>query len=127
MGTPDDHDKLSALGTKIAEAEQRRQGGERPVRRRRPASAGMSLGLRVSAELIAALIVGIGIGWGLDRLLGTAPWLLVVFMFLGATGGALNAYRAARGMDDAVGFGRAMRDRSRDGAMPDREDSERED
>ncbi len=41
------------------------------------------LGNRVLAELIGSLVGGVLIGWVLDRLLGTSPWLLLAFLFLG--------------------------------------------
>jgi ATP synthase protein I len=56
--------------------------------------SGMAIGLRLSAELIAGLLLGLGVGWGLDRWLGTAPWLLLVFMLLGISAGILNVIRA---------------------------------
>ncbi|ARS27409.1 AtpZ/AtpI family protein [Sphingomonas sp. KC8] len=44
---------------------------------------GYSQGNRVLAELIAGPVVGALVGWVLDRWLGTAPWLLLVLLFLG--------------------------------------------
>lgn len=41
------------------------------------------LGNRVLAELIGGIVGGLLIGWLLDRLFGTAPWLLLAFLFLG--------------------------------------------
>lgn len=41
------------------------------------------LGNRVLAELIGGLAGGALVGWVLDRLIGTSPWLLLVFLFLG--------------------------------------------
>lgn len=41
------------------------------------------LGNRVLAELIGGIVGGALIGWVLDRLIGTAPWLLLAFLFLG--------------------------------------------
>jgi ATP synthase protein I len=72
---------------------------------------GLGLGLRIGVEMVSALGVGLAMGWGLDRWLGTKPWLMVVFFFLGAAAGILNVYRAATGMDDSVGFGAAQRRR----------------
>lgn len=51
---------------------------------------------RVGAELLAALVVALAIGWGLDRWLGTAPWLMIAFFPLGAAAGVLNVWRAFR-------------------------------
>lgn len=77
------------------------------------ATAGIGVGLRIGIEMVAGLAVGLAIGWGLDRWLGTKPWLMVVFFFLGAAAGILNAYRAASGMDDSVGLGAAQRRRDK--------------
>ncbi|MDP6623242.1 MAG: AtpZ/AtpI family protein, partial [Alphaproteobacteria bacterium] len=65
----------------------------------------MALGqaMRLAVEMISALLVGGGLGWFLDGLLGTRPWLLLVFLLLGAAAGILNAYRAA--MRLSPGFG----------------------
>jgi ATP synthase protein I len=62
--------------------------------------------LRVGIELAGTLAVGVAIGWGLDKWLGTGPWLLVVFFFLGAAGGVLNVYRAVGNIGLAAGYQR---------------------
>ena len=64
----------------------------------------MGIGFRVGVDVAAALAVGLGIGYLLDAWLGTKPWLLVVFFFLGAGAGVLNVYRAVQGMGYQVGF-----------------------
>jgi ATP synthase protein I len=51
--------------------------------------------LRLSTELVAAVVVGFGIGFFLDRWLGTTPWGLIVFLLLGFAAGILNVMRAA--------------------------------
>lgn len=53
----------------------------------------MAVGLRVGVELVAAMVVGVGIGWALDRWLGTRPLMLIVFVFLGGAGGIANVWR----------------------------------
>jgi F0F1-type ATP synthase assembly protein I len=59
--------------------------------------------LRTAYEISAGLlsfVLAIGIGWwvgrALDRVLGTAPWLMAVFTALGMAAGALNVYRTLR-------------------------------
>lgn len=54
---------------------------------------GFALALRIVVELGAALGVGVAIGWAIDRWLGTRPWGIVVFFFIGAAAGMLNVYR----------------------------------
>src|SRR5437773_4096907 len=41
----------------------------------RPQAMGMAF--RVSVELVSALAVSVGIGWLIDRWLGTGPWAMV--------------------------------------------------
>ncbi len=62
----------------------------------------MAAGLRIAVELVAALVVGAVMGWLLDGWLGTRPWLLVVFILLGAAAGVLNVYRTAQELDRAA-------------------------
>ncbi len=47
-------------------------------------------------EIGAAAAIGILIGWYLDRLLGTKPWLLVVFMLFGIAAGFRSIFRLLR-------------------------------
>ena len=51
------------------------------------------IGARVGVELLSALVVGLGIGWALDRWLHTAPLFLVVFVLLGGAAGVANVWR----------------------------------
>jgi ATP synthase protein I len=53
----------------------------------------LGVGLRVGLELVAALVVAVAIGYGLDRLFGTLPILTVVFIPIGGAAGVMNVYR----------------------------------
>jgi len=64
-----------------------------------PSTTAMGFAFRVGIELLAGLVVGAGIGWLLDRWLGTLPLFLVIFFFLGAAAGLLNVFRAAKEMN----------------------------
>jgi len=59
------------------------------------------MAIRLVAELVSGLIVGLMIGWFLDKALGTKPWMLIIFIFLGLGAGIFNVMRAARQMEDA--------------------------
>jgi ATP synthase protein I len=63
----------------------------------------MALGFRLSSELIAGVIVGALIGWGIDHLLSTSPWGLIVFVLLGFTAGVVNVIRSAGVAPDRSG------------------------
>jgi ATP synthase protein I len=56
-------------------------------------ASALSVGLRVGVELVSALVVGVAIGYGLDRLLGTKPIFIAVFVLLGGAAGVLNVWR----------------------------------
>lgn len=58
-------------------------------------ASAMARGFRLSSELIAGVLVGAVIGWGIDRLFSTSPWGLIVFFLLGFTAGVINVMRAA--------------------------------
>ncbi len=55
----------------------------------------IGIAFRLATELVAGLVVGGGIGWFLDYLLGTSPFMLLVFFFLGAAAGVLTVYKTA--------------------------------
>jgi ATP synthase protein I len=58
-------------------------------------------GVQVGIELVAGVIGGGLIGYWLDRWLDTWPIWFLVFFFLGAAAGMLNAYRHIRRWSDA--------------------------
>ena len=58
--------------------------------------SGASFGFKISTELLAALIVGVGIGLIVDNYLGTKPFGLIIFFIFGAFAGFLNIYRVMR-------------------------------
>ena len=78
----------------------------------------MGMAFRVGVELVAGVMVGAAIGYGLDQLLGTTPWMLIVFFFLGAAGGMMNVYRAATGQSFAVGYRKTEDGKTEDGQHP---------
>jgi ATP synthase protein I len=63
----------------------------------RPASdpSAIARGLRLSTELVAGVVVGVAIGWLFDRVVGTSPWGIIVFLLLGFAAGVLNVMRVA--------------------------------
>ncbi len=66
--------------------------------------SGLGFALRIGTELVVGIVVGVGIGLGLDYWLGTKPWLMIVFFFLGAGAGMLNVYRTVTGIGHGVGY-----------------------
>ncbi len=58
-------------------------------------SAGFANAIRLSSEFVVAILVGFGIGWLIDRFLGTTPWAMIVMLLLGFCAGVLNVMRSA--------------------------------
>ena len=54
--------------------------------------------MKISTELVAAVVVGATLGFILDSWFDTRPWLTISFFFMGATAGILNVVRSAKRM-----------------------------
>ena len=57
-------------------------------------NSGYARAVKIASEFVAGVVVGGGVGWGIDRLAGTAPWALIVFLLLGFAAGVLNVLRS---------------------------------
>jgi len=106
MTEPDRPDPLAALGERLERARLAQAG------KRRTPDAGasqsskeaMGLGFRIGMELVVAVAVGVALGWATDRWLGTRPWGLLVFLFLGIGAGMTNVYSVVEGLGVGVGY-----------------------
>jgi len=47
----------------------------------------------IGVSMVAATGIGLAIGYGLDRLLSTSPWLTLIFTLFGIAAGFLNLFR----------------------------------
>ncbi len=95
------------LGQKIKEAREKRDrqqpsGGSKAPQDKPMSGAGQAL--RASTDLVAALAVGGFLGYWIDRWLGSKPWGMIIFFFLGFAAAFLNIYRSQTGQDYKVGF-----------------------
>jgi ATP synthase protein I len=54
---------------------------------------GLSLAFRIGTELVANLVVGLGLGYLADSYFQTFPVFIFVGVFLGIAAGAYNFYR----------------------------------
>lgn len=111
MSGSNDPDPLKSLGERLDKMRRVREeaapatGGDRSL-----LQVALGLGFRIGVEMVAALGVGLGIGWLIDRILGTRPWAMVVFLLLGAAAGISNVFRALSGQGYAVGWRRPKDD-----------------
>jgi ATP synthase protein I len=107
-----DPDDLNRLGKRLDEFQTRQRGARRPP----PSQSGIAA--RFATELVAALVVGGGVGWGLDWLAGhfgfhTRPAFLILFFVLGAVAGIRNVTRAAAEINAEIAAKSAKTDREK--------------
>ena len=84
-------DKIIKLKEKIEKIESKQLSKSKPK-----TENGAGFAFKISTELIAALIVGVGIGLVVDNYMGTKPFGLIIFFILGSFAGFLNIYRVMR-------------------------------
>jgi ATP synthase protein I len=106
MTEPERPDPLTVLGERLERARRARESGRRAPDGETDQSSreAMGLGFRIGLELVVAVFVGVAIGWACDRWLGTRPWGLLVFLFLGIGAGMTNIYRVVKGLGMTVGY-----------------------
>ena len=100
-------DPLARLGEEIDKARAERVRGQPAVADHSVLQQGLGLGVRIGIELVVAMAVATGLGWAIDRWLGTRPWGMIVLFFLGVAAGMLNVYRAVTGISGPVGYRRS--------------------
>ena len=86
--------RLKALKREMPETLSQASSGPHPIGRM------MWLAFNVMSDLIAGVICGFGMGYGLDRWLGTRPVFIAVFLVLGCMAGVLNVVRFLRQYDE---------------------------
>ena len=92
--------RLHDLEGKVRDARSRHEPASSAAQDR---GSAMGEALKLSTEMIAGVAVGGFIGWALDRWLGTAPILMVMFLLLGGAAGIMNVIRTAQRRQAAAG------------------------
>lgn len=86
--------RLEALEAKLA----KKRTVEAPKRHQDEHYSQAQMGWRLVIELVTGLLIGFGIGYGLDAVFGTKPWLLIVFTLFGLAAGINVMLRSAKEM-----------------------------
>ena len=90
--------RIDALEARLKAAREREDQRNRP--QVKGADANYRSGNRVLADLLGGIFGGFVIGWVIDRFAGTAPWGLLVMLFLGIIVAFRNIIRAANTRPD---------------------------
>jgi ATP synthase protein I len=118
MNEREKNDPLRDFGERLNKARAAREGPLSKAPESGPSTGNaLAFGWRIGIELFGAIVVAVFIGWAIDKWLGTRPWGMVVFFFLGVAAGMLNVYRAVSGMTAAVGFRQPPSDTALKGAQ----------
>jgi len=64
-----------------------------------PEYSSAAAGFQISTELLAGVAIGTAIGYILDKIFNTTPWLLAIFTIFGGAAGVLNIYKTFK-VDD---------------------------
>ena len=91
MSDADHKQQLEQLEAKLAAVKKSQEPGPRSDEHYSQAQ----LAWRMVIELVAGLGIGFGMGFGLDVLLGTTPWLMIIFVLLGFAAGIKTMMRSA--------------------------------
>ena len=81
--------RLKIAQKKIKKNSEKKQGSN---------AASFGKALKISTELVAAVVVGSTIGFLLDNWFDTKPLLTICFFFMGVAAGILNVIRSAKKM-----------------------------
>jgi ATP synthase protein I len=111
MSDPNDPPTLESIDARLKAAQDAGAEKQKAGFRQRENSRGMGLGMRIGIELVVSVLAGGGIGLFIDTKLNTKPIFMLALLVLGFTAGVLNVLRLTKGLDQAVGLGRAIRDK----------------
>lgn len=89
---PEHAKRLKEIEARIAKL----KGPDRPAAVEEDHHSQAQLGWRMVTELVAGLLIGFGIGMGLDAVFGTRPIFMVLFLFAGLAAGVRVMLRTAR-------------------------------
>jgi len=88
--------KIKEIATRLEIAKKNIKNYQKNNRGSNAASLGKAL--KISTELVAAVVVGSIIGYILDGWFDTKPLLTILFFFIGVAAGILNVFRSAKKM-----------------------------
>ena len=105
------------LGQKIKEAQERQDrrlfAGSKPTVGSKKTPSGMGNALRAGTDIVSAVAVGGFLGYWIDQWLGTKPFGMIIFFFLGSAAGLLSIYRSQTGQDYKIGFTKTANEKTK--------------
>jgi len=56
----------------------------------------------VGLNFVFSIFIGLGIGYWLDKVFKTSPWLMLIFLLIGILAGFLELFKVAKGQDNGT-------------------------
>ncbi len=94
--TPPENGALKDIEARLNALRRETSANRLPEEGSHPIGQLMWLAFNVISELIAGVVCGFGIGYGIDLWLGTRPAFIAVFLIFGCMAGILNVVRFLR-------------------------------
>ena len=92
--------KIKEIATRLEIAQENIKNTQKNDQGSNAASLGKAL--KISTELVAAVVVGSIIGFLLDGWFDTKPLLTICFFFMGVVAGILNVFKSAKKMQKKI-------------------------
>lgn len=93
---PQDPSKLEDLEQRI-EAAKARYAGEQEIE---TDNSILGMAWRISTELVVTVLVGCALGLGIDTVLNTKPWFIILGLCLGTAAALRNVFRLVARMEE---------------------------
>ena len=90
--------KFDTLSTRLKIA--KKKADKKFLSNNKKDASSLGTALKLSTEMVAAVLVGSIIGFILDNWFDSKPWLTIIFFFVGAASGILNVIRSAKQMQE---------------------------
>ena len=97
MVDPAEKERLRKLDERIKQLKQ----ADAPTQKMEDHHSQAHLAWRMVIELVSGIVIGLGIGYGLDVLFGTIPIFLVLFVLLGFAAGVRVMLRSVKELQEA--------------------------
>jgi ATP synthase protein I len=94
--TEGDPRNLDQFDAKLKAARKRMEGSEGQGSKGSYNDSLAGVGYRMSIELVVGICAGLGLGWLVDTQMGTKPWFMIGFMFLGLVAAIFNVVRLSK-------------------------------
>lgn len=103
--------KLEDVGARLKAMQDAVASKKTAEKAKQGAALDAGVGFRIGIELVAGVLVGAGLGWYIDKQLGTSPIFMLAFISLGFAAGVMSVFRILKNLDQSVGLGRAIREK----------------